>query len=194
MGNTSEKLQGRRIQKKILFPFLNFAYIPLTTKGSYGTVSASSITPSTSHLHHIRDISTSCTTWWYLNSPHTHRSPNTMNQELPDLYRLSDNCSATSPPQASLLLSSQDQGVLAFQKVCDEFPVLIISGAIPTIISIFFVLTLADTLSSARSCHRNHTFKYRILKLVMIMKTVIRNWQSIAHSGIKLLNTCNSLD
>lgn len=47
-------------------------------------------------------------------------------------------------------------------------------------------MTLTDAISGARSGHMNRILKYKILELVLMMKTVIGNWQSVACSGIEI--------
>ena len=130
-------------------PLVSRAVLQFSTcKSQLGPVSESSITPTTSHLHHIRDIRTSCTAWWH---PHPSRrslgtkdcESGTSGNPFPDLQRWSGNSLVTTHPKLpgfvksslpSLRFPSQ---VLVFQKLFNPFSVFVISGEIPTIISIF---------------------------------------------------------
>lgn len=61
MGDTGGRLQRRRMEERIPFQFLQFTYISLTAKGSYGSVAVSPTAPSTNHLLYIRGMSTGYT-------------------------------------------------------------------------------------------------------------------------------------
>lgn len=74
----------------------------------------------------------------------------------------------------SLYVGSQVQGVVAFQKLCDQFSIFNFLWC-NTNHNFFPVMTLTDAISGARSGHMNRILKYKILELVLMMKTVIGN-------------------